>query len=334
MLDASLLESLTRPEWRAGDLAQWLISDVWTEAAFEAAGRDPAAYLVAGERRVHEREILLTRCAPSYLDELVKAPGPERTVAGFFERHPNGAVTLFDGASLREVPRLLQLARASRRTVLEVGAGRSAVPSETIFFVADRLGLGLPAIGPSQLESRQELKERGIAFHYFRSPSHRPPIRQTTDRLLLWSRFPDLKYSDSDASGPGLFSDVWKLFEPVWRETVQAVPPDRPVLVTSDHGYVFLGGALSDRDLDGADRVLHRKRYYQFPLDEPLPAARPGIWLDLDRRIGVLAGRCQNRPQGATGAQSLYRHGGLSLMEVFTPWIVLGPVVYGKGETE
>lgn len=332
MLDASLLESLTRPEWTAGDLAQWLLNDIWTAEAFEAAGRDPAAYLATGERQVHEREVLLTRCAPSYVDELARAPGPERTIAGFFEGNAKSAVVVFDGASLREVPRLLELARASLRPVIEVGTSRSAVPSETIYFVGDRLGLGLPPIGPSQLESRQELKQRGISFHYFRSPSHRPAVSRDADRLLLWSRFPDLKYSDSDASGPGLFSDVWTLFEPVWRETVQAVPPDRPVLVTSDHGYVFLGGALSDRSLDGADRALHRKRFYEFPPDEPLPVAKPGIWLDPERRIGVLAGRCQNRPQGATGAQSLYRHGGLSLMEVFTPWIVMGPVEKGKGE--
>ena len=52
---------------------------------------------------------------------------------------------------------------------------------------------------------------------------------------------------------------------------MQAVPPDRPVLVTSDHGYVFLGSGLSDPSLKDVDRPLEGKRFRVLGRDEAPP---------------------------------------------------------------
>ena len=112
----------------------------------------------------------------------------------------------------------------------------------------------------------------------------------------------------------------------MWQRTVQALPASRHVLVTSDHGYVFLGPSLSDRNLDRPDRPLKGKRFYEFTADEPLPDEAPGLYIDRVRRVAAIKGRYHNRPQAPHPAQSLYRHGGLSLMEVLTPWLVLGPM--------
>ncbi len=43
-------------------------------------------------------------------------------------------------------------------------------------------------------------------------------------------------------------------------------------------------------------------------------------------QFAVLAGRGHNRPQAPSASQPIYRHGGLTLMEMLTPWLVLGPV--------
>jgi hypothetical protein len=61
---------------------------------------------------------------------------------------------------------------------------------------------------------------------------------------------------DSTASDAGFYDGIWDSLEIVWRRTVQALPLSRHVLVTSDHGYIFLGTGLSDRNLDGKDRPL------------------------------------------------------------------------------
>jgi hypothetical protein len=97
------------------------------------------------------------------------------------------------------------------------------------------------------------------------------------------------------------------------------------VLVTSDHGYIFLGQGLSEPKLNGIDRPLEGKRYREFPAEEELPVKKTGLWIDSARRLAVIAGRVHNRPQAPSPSSSLYRHGGLSLMEMLTPWLVLGP---------
>jgi hypothetical protein len=81
-------------------------------------------------------------------------------------------------------------------------------------------------------------------------------------------------------------------------------------------------GRFEDRCLDGSDMVLEGRR-------SPVYSKRrhflsPALW------IGVLAGRCHNRPKGASAIQALYRHGGLTLMEILTPWLLLGLVEGGR----
>ena len=150
--------------------------------------------------------------------------------------------------------------------------------------------------------------------------------------LLLWSRFPDQRYTDSTAVDETLYDAPWDGLELAWQRTVQAVPLDRPVLVTSDHGYVFLGAGLSDPSLKGVDRPLEGKRFRTFGPDEALPASRPGLWVDRKRRLAMLAGRCHNRPQAPSASRSVYRHGGLTLMEMLTPWLVLEPATCTAGD--
>jgi hypothetical protein len=326
VLDSALLESLTAPAPRLPEIERWLLEDVWSRSSFEAAASSPKDYLVTGERLVNERESLFGATATTVYRELGRGEATARTVGRFLEMNPGSAAVVFDGCSLRELPRLIALARDSKRTVLECGCSRAAVPSETNRFVADRLGLGLPELAPSQVASRRELRERGVRFYYFGQANSYHTIEDGSEALLLWCRFPDQRYMDSTAVDESLFDGIWDAFETAWRNTVQALPPNRKVLVTSDHGYVFLKSGLSDTRLKRADRLLNGKRFRFFGPEETFPPAEPGLWLDESRRLAVLAGRAHNRPQAPSASQSVYRHGGLSLMEMLTPWLVLGPV--------
>ncbi|MGC2519175.1 MAG: hypothetical protein WA373_08725 [Burkholderiales bacterium] len=325
-LDAALLAQMTAPAPRLPQLERWLMDQIWSASAFERAGRSPKSYLLAGEREVNERESLFGATAGGVYHELAQAPRDDRTIAAFFAANPGAAAVIFDGCSLREYPRLVELAKASKRAVIESGCSRAAIPSETNQFVVDRLGLGLPGLGPSQLSSRRELREQNVRFYYFGQANSYHTIENGPESILLWCRFPDQRYTDSAAVDEGLFDGLWDGFELAWRNTVQALPPERKVLVTSDHGYVFLKSGFSDTRLKNADRTLNGKRFCFFAPDEPLPAAAAGLRVDEARRLAILAGRAHNRPQAPSASQSVYRHGGLSLMEMLTPWLVLGPV--------
>lgn len=325
-LDVSLLTQLTAPAPRLPQLERWLLDEVWSASAFERAGRSPKDYLLAGERQVNERESLLGATAGGVYHELVQMECGKRTIGAFFEARSRAAAVVFDGCSLREIPRLLELARMSKRAVIELGCSRAAIPSETTQFVVDRLDLGLPELAPSQLASRRELRERNVRYYYFGQAASYHTIEDGPESILAWCRFPDQRYMDSTAVNEGLFDGIWDGFELAWKNTVQALPSDRAVLVTSDHGYVFLKSGFSDTRLKNADRVLDGKRFRLFAADEPLPDPAPGLWVDKSRRLAILAGRAHNRPQAPSASQSVYRHGGLSLMEMLTPWLVLGPV--------
>lgn len=329
VLDRSLIDTLTVPGPRLPAAVQWLTDEVWTADRFVSSGSSPAKYLESGEKLVHERETLLSAAAPSIFQELAAAPSESRTIAGFFSRFPEGAGVVFDGCSLREMPRLRELATRSRRPVIEAGVSRAAVPSETDYFVSECVGLGLPRLGPSQLTSRRELRNRKIGYYYFLKQNTTHQITHEGGPLLLWSCFPDRMFMDSPATGSVLFDRIWDTLGFVWQRTVQAVPATSTVLITSDHGYIFLGAGLSDRRLDGSDMALEGKRFRVFLEEEPLPEPGPGLWVDEARRVGIIAGRCHNRPKGTSATQSLYRHGGLTLMEMLTPWMVLGPVEGG-----
>lgn len=329
VLDHEHLNRLTTPGPRLPGLSEWLLKDVWSEAAFEAAGRSPQAYLLNGERQVNALEILMTGAGESLYTELTDPPSEQSDIARFVDENQRAAVVVFDGCSLRELPRLIQLARDSRRKVRELSCGRAALPSETEAFVGKRLGLGLPEIGPSHLTSRAELRDRNLRYFYFGSPGDHHTIDGNPSSSLLWSRFPDQRYTDSTAVDETLYDALWDGFEVAWQRTVQAVPPDRPVLVTSDHGYIFLGAGLSDPSLRGVDRPLDGKRFKIFGSDELLPAPCPGLRVEQHQRLVMLAGRGHNRPQAPSASRSVYRHGGLTLMEMLTPWLVLEPVIGG-----
>ena len=326
VLDATLLDQLTAPLPRLPQLERWLLNEIWGQAAYEHAGRSPKDYLLTGERQVNERESLLGATAGGMYRELGQMAIDTRTIGGFFQAHSGAAAVVFDGCSLRELPRLIELAQASRRAVVECGCSRAAIPSETIQFVLDRLELGLPALAPSQLSSRGELRERNVRYYYFGQANSYHTIENGPESILLWCRFPDQRYNDSTAVDEGLFDGIWDGFELAWRNTVQALPADRTVLVTSDHGYVFLKSGFSDTRLKNADRVLNGKRFRFYTEDEPLPNQTAGLAVDKARRLAILEGRAHNRPQAPSASQSVYRHGGLSLMEMLTPWLVLGPV--------
>ena len=177
VLKSEFLNHLTRPGPRLSGLSSWLLTDIWSEAAFEAAERSPQAYLLNGERWVNALETLMVAAGDRLHSELADPPSGKFEIGGFLNENRDAAVVVFDGCSLREIPRLLQLAQDSGREVRTLTCGRAALPSDTEAFVGGRLGLGLPETGPSRLTSRAELRERNIRYFYFQQSGRSPHYR-------------------------------------------------------------------------------------------------------------------------------------------------------------
>jgi len=318
-LTQSIFDRLTSPGSRVNWLVDWLLHDVWSPERYEDMGA--AEFLKRGEDDVNRLEEMIVAAAPRLYDEITPPCPPERHVRRFLESGPAAAV-IFDGLSVREIPVLLKLAERSNIRVVETGISVAAVPSETVFFVEQRLEL--PRISPSIIESRTELRDAGIKAYYYSNVNDRRRLDAATQSLLLWSAFPDNTYGDAGARFAQHFEQMHHLLETAWEHTVQELPAGRRVVVTSDHGYVYFGSGLSANRQRSS--VQHLSSWFggerwgeiggskgEPPEDEAV--ARYG-------NIAMIRGRVQTHPPGPAATRA-YKHGGQSIMEMVTPWVVM-----------
>lgn len=319
MLNSSLLARLTAPEPRLPWITKWLQQEVWSEENFSAG--TPEEYLIQGEHDVHSFEELIATTADRFYDELASAVTQVKPLTDIIST--DTAVVVFDGASLREIPIFLQKARETGFTVLEQRTSLAALPSTTTAFVEQRI-IGKP-IGPKTLPQRKELKDQNIKVYYFDDAISSHQIQcPIGEKILIWSAFPDVTYQDSDARFARHFADMQKLYDTAWKNTVMQVPRTKKIVITSDHGYIFFGAGFdSTRQTDACD-LLDQDRYRSFNQDENIPQLiqYPQLQIFHDKRLAMLRGRIKNKPRGQS-ANKIYRHGGLSLMEMLVPWIVI-----------
>jgi len=315
----SLIAQGPRIKW----LEKWLLREIWSTERYNSLS--PLKYLNDGESKVNELEEIIVQAAYRLYDEFLDESPQGRNVLDFLESEDFCALVIFDGLSLREIPVLLNLAEKSNLTIGQVGVSCSSLPTETIDFIEQKLKFG--SVAPSQLPRRKEIKEKGITVYYYDNPSQQYPIDQNSKKLLLWSAFPDNTYSDSGARFAQHFEQIHTLLETAWLNTVQQISRGRKILITSDHGYVYLGAGLSfarsNPELRPLTEYLGGERYRRLRKGDNPPPEHPDLIVYPNRKVAVLRGRVQTHPPGKS-ASRLYKHGGLSIMEMLVPWIVLG----------
>jgi hypothetical protein len=274
---------------------------------------------------VNGLEEIIAAAAPRSYDELPGALSSNRNPRTFLEQARPCAVVVFDGLSLREIPLLMRLAEKSELTLVDPpDATLASVPSDTTDFVEQRLNVG--RIGPSQLPDRRAgVRDAGITAYYYDSHTHRRALDDAAPALLLWSAFPDNTYSDSGARFVQHFDQMHTLLETAWMNTVQQIPAGRTILITSDHGYVYFGPGMnftrSNSDVRLLTDYLGGERFRRLsPTDTP--PRHPDLLAMRHLGVAVIRGRVQTHPPGSASSK-LYKHGGLSLMEMLLPWIVL-----------
>lgn len=309
---------LLSPEKRLPAIEDWLRNHVWSVERF--VGMEPQEYLESGEKLLRQAEDLILTGAPQLYDEMLAASESTTSLLGAFGKGKT-AVVVFDGASIRELPLFLALAKATGFLVNEARYSIAALPSDTLAFVEQRLLAR--RIGPSQLEGRKELKNVGIAVRYYDTTIRVFELHNLSNSLLLWSSFPDGTYMNFEARSSGHFESLVKQFDVVWKNVILSIPPGYRIIITSDHGYAYLNvGFESEFKADQALEILENNRYRLFVNSEDLPENISELQLIPHRRTAMLRGRVKNRPQGPS-ANKVFRHGDMSLMEMLTPYVVL-----------
>lgn len=234
------------------------------------------------------------------------------------------AVLILDGLSLRELPWILQGARERGYSIGEISAFGSEIPGETNEF-AKALGLG----------SRSQLQNNGGG------QAHRlqPTATETVDmpwkdceglvsaskNWLFWHHWPDSKVHAGAVAGQGLDTltrdaahqlnsdDFWSF--------VDRLATGRRLVITSDHGYAatgyfpdadgdvgqFLKSTFSSgRNVKGAGEIGPFVPPVAIQISSPHGAYRLAV------------GRWKWRSPGGYPTMT---HGGLSLLEVLSPFI-------------
>ncbi|HNQ22500.1 MAG TPA: hypothetical protein PKK06_05340 [Phycisphaerae bacterium] len=324
VLTPTIFEKLIQPGPRLPWLADWLLGEVWSQHNYQQM--PPGQYLQSGEQSVNEVEEMLCAAAARVYDEVLLPMPDARHLRQYLTSGPPCAAVVFDGVSLREIPLLKRLAEQSGLRILEEGWSVAATPSETVDFIAARLGVG--SIGPTQLPACAALRADGITCHYLGQVNERCSLDAAARAVLVWSSFPDYRYTERDAKFPELFENLHNMMMTAWQNSVQAVVqqcPGRRILVTSDHGYVYFGSGCSfgwdNATVAPLTGYFGGDRFARLA-EKPNPPDHRGVHVLADRGVAMIRGRVQTHPRGET-ARKLYKHGGLSLMEMLVPWLVL-----------
>lgn len=314
----TIFDLITSPGERIPLIHKWMKENVWSESAFKSL--DIKTYFKSGERQIQKLEELILTSSNGIYDELSAAAEKNFSLLDELNQTKT-ALIIFDGTSIRELPLLQHLAQSTGFQVLESSYKASAIPSDTISFIEQRL-IG-KSISPSQLETRKELGNRNIKTYYYDTPIRHFEINSAEVNYLLWSSFPDGTYTNFEARNSLHFETFIKQFDVVWKNIVMAIPKGYRIIITSDHGYVYLNnGFESQLKGDAALRFLNQERFRYYLEDEEIPPDNSELKIIANRRLAILKGRIKNRPKGQS-ANKVFRHGGLSLMEVLTPWLII-----------
>ncbi len=329
-LDAGVLHSLTKGT--PGDAWRVIIDN-----AVEIASKPLAAGNAPSEVTKRDREIgVLDHFLSSGGWDLWQAFGStvertsDRLARWWVEPGYGGsgakAVLILDGLSLRELPWLLQGAKERGFTLHEVTANASELPGETNEFAR--------ALGFS---SRSQLQNNGAGQGHRLQPATTESVDMpwqdcaglvdASPNWVFWHHWPDSKLHDGAGAGQGLDTltrdvadqlnsdDFWAF--------VEQLATGRRLVITSDHGYAATGYFP---DADGEVGHFLKKTFASGRsakgTGETGPFVPP-VALQINSPHGphlVAVGRWKWKSQG--GYPTL-THGGLSLLEVLSPFVEL-----------
>jgi len=237
------------------------------------------------------------------------------------------AVLILDGLSLRELPWLLQGALARGFSLFEVAATASELPGETTTF-AQAL----------EFSSRSQLQSNGGGSNHRLAPAHTESVDlpwrdcaaliNSQPNWVFWHHWPDSKVHDGSGAGQGLDTltrdAALQLTSDDFWFFVERLAQGRRLVITSDHGYAATGYFP---DADGEVGQFLKATFASgrslASSADPGPFVPP-VALQIDSPHGPHLLALGRRKWKSQGGYPTLTHGGLSLLEVLSPFIELG----------
>ncbi|MFW6116774.1 MAG: hypothetical protein ACOC6F_03515, partial [bacterium] len=216
--------------------------------------------------------------------------------------------------SLRELS-IIREALDSRDLTAETDFALAPVPTETSDFASHHFS----ASGPSHIAD--QVHRYPFAFRHVTNEDWRPDFVPGERQRFIWYVFPD------DYFGVKETDYARHVVQPVER-ILKAVLGDlelvRPLVITADHGYIWQGNQCPWPVADPQQRAVLAKHFKlgRSCHDATDALATTGkVWAQ--GSAAAARGRFAWGGQ-VRGATSLFKHGGVSLMECLVPWMTVG----------
>jgi hypothetical protein len=309
-------------------------SDAWGaifDHAWQICSKPLTAATASGEITKRDRETaaldLFLAAAGWDLWKEFEASTPttaESLAAWWAERTAGRAVLLLDGLSLREVPWLLQGATQRGYRIHAARATASELPGETSSFAralgfSGRAALENNGAGSSHRFKRARTETLGIPW-----ADAAKAVGPQPD-WILWHHWPDNRVHDLATAGQGLekltIEVAQELTSDGFWSLVERMSTGRRLVITSDHGYAATG-LFADAP---EDQAKHLKEVFKAGRCTPGQGDEspwiPPVQLALTSKHGACRFALGRRKWKSQGGYPTLTHGGLTVLEVASPFI-------------
>ncbi|MGD9519450.1 MAG: hypothetical protein AB7W28_08020 [Armatimonadota bacterium] len=296
-----------------GPLVGHLTERIWTAEALNAAAgaSDLDSYLSRGEHATSAFERAVYDIY-SDLYSLLEGPHERKQRVDDLFALDEFTLVIFDALSLREMPLVLETFAAAGLDA-KADYALSCVPSDTSEFTYAHFH----ASGPSVIT--ETLFSGGLAYRYVKTQDWTPDFTAADRKRLVWTLYPDDMFNlDHDA-----VSYDEHILRPVQRilESLLAADPVLPLVVTSDHGYIWQGGTAfwgvgADEGAVLSEHFKQGRCTNEATVE--LTTSTDKAWVSGPKAAARGRFAWGGKVKGPT---KLFKHGGVSLMECVTPWV-------------
>lgn len=292
----------------------YLKSEIWTPI-------DPIEeYYRKNEKKASEFERYVREVFFEVYDEIVKESLKGRPRLKKLMGEEEYTLIISDGFSLREANLLLKTLEESGFRVKEFTYEISYLPSETLTFT--RNVLGIPA--PSAVRTSSEWKDRAV---YVEDEDKDYPI-PNHERTLIFSRFPDVVFDKISGNIEGSLSEAYKKSSEIILKYAESTDSGN-VIITSDHGYCTKHPGVNWKVPD-VEKEIYQEVFglSRFRKKSEMFGDMKSKVEEVEKKTGrlktvgeiVLVNGRYIWP--VRGDKSKIYHGGISFMENFVPLIV------------
>ena len=304
-LTAARIKDLIQAEDPLATLFPWLL-DLW-----KPNGVDDALLNDYYDEREKDTRLLTWTLEQVYSELLDKVLLPQvnsRQVAELL-REPRYALVLMDSLSLREACLLQQRLPQHGYEILAYDYAFSELPSDTAAFCQRHWNTS----APSQIKDSR--------FVYV--PADAPPINDLDqDQLTVWGTYPDWFWHPAHSGKTEHIppAEIYLKTEKMLLSILDRIRGHERIIISSDHGYLsvkagmawstpnYLRDYLKDV-LGSRSAPLSDSKKVRALLEKAMIVVHQDHYLIRGRYTGDFGG--------------VYLHGGLSLLECLTPWLVI-----------